>query len=191
MPKKKLPAKTLEGTIARESKKSSDVFNPETLTAIQVLAACCFTDKEIALELGMSVQKLAENKKKYQAFAEAVELGRMKAKKKWGKALLRKIDEGDMQAIKFYGTHVLKMSAPRADEDAGKGSTTNIVVFSPEDMQKDAWQKMVEEAKKRATEAEPQPEEEKPEWMQGDNVIDLPAITLNPASREIPQSGTS
>lgn len=138
MPRKKLPVKTVEGEISKE-KKSSSHFLPETLTAIKALAACCFTDKEIALTLDISLHKLMDNKKKYQDFASAIEEGRLMLKKKWGKALHKKLDEADMQAIKFVGTHIFKMSAPKADEEKGDSGNIQVTVYVPQKQSMEEW----------------------------------------------------
>lgn len=138
MPKKKLPEKTLEGEIVKERKESSS-FLPETLIAIKALAACCFTDKEIAHALNINLHKLIANKKKYTDFANAIEEGRLTLKKKWGKAMLRKLEEGDTQIIKFVGTHIFKMSAPKADEERGDSGNIQVTVYVPQKQTMEEW----------------------------------------------------
>jgi hypothetical protein len=76
--------------------------NESLINSIELMAACGLTLEDISLKLKISEASVYNYKDKFPIIAEAIKRGRADGKELSSHALLKKVKEGDISAIKWY-----------------------------------------------------------------------------------------
>lgn len=76
--------------------------NETLINQIEAMAGIGLTLKDISLVLGINESTIHLYKSKHPEIVQAVKNGKVKAQLRSGKALLRRVDEGDLPSIKWF-----------------------------------------------------------------------------------------
>lgn len=122
---------------------SGDYSDPETgeindagLTIIRRAAGLGLTLVEMASLIGMSDRTLYDRRKQFPEVQEIINLGEAEAGVRVAHALIKKAEQGDMAAIRWY-----EMTRKnRAEKTETKAETTSYVIEVPALMPEDEWE---------------------------------------------------
>lgn len=113
-------------------------FNDDGLTIVRRASGMGLTMAETAALLGMNVATFSERRKAFPDIDDVIALGDAEAGVRVASALLRRAEQGDMSAIRWYET----TRKGRAEKVEQTVEHVQYVVEVPAQQSEEAWEKM-------------------------------------------------